>query len=197
MYLGDKLIKETSELLNDYEIDYEKLLHNELDNLIYTTGYSYFFAQEIEEANCDDPMWQEAKKINNASYKRTLRLKERIQKMLLMGQCQFLTLTFSNGTLQTTTEETRKKYIRRYLKENSIHYVANIDFGGKNGREHYHAIVLTEKVNYTDWHIHGAIKAEKIKTSEDFTALAKYVNKLANHAIKETTRRNHLIYSRL
>lgn len=154
-------------------------------------------ARKIDNDNINNLEWQEAKKINNASYKRTIRLKERIHKMLNSGQCIFLTLTFSNDTLLNTTLDTRRRYVARYLKRNCIEYVANIDYGKKNDREHYHAVVLCDKVNYSDWHNIGAIKGEKVRNNNDFMKLAKYVDKLTNHAIKETTKRNHLIYSRL
>lgn len=197
LFLGNKLINDCVDVVKDYDIDYEKLLKNQLDDLILKTGYSYFVAKMIERNECNSLDWQEAKKINHASYKRTTRLKERIQKMLLNGQCIFLTLTFSNDTLQQTTQETRRKYVSRYLKENCSQYIANIDYGSRNEREHYHAVVLCDKVNYSAWHHLGAIKGEKVRDTDDFTKLAKYVDKLTNHAIKETTKRNHLIYSRM
>jgi len=71
----------------------------------------------------------ESKKVNNASYCRTNRLKNRVLAMLKKDECIFLTLTFRNDVLNNTTAETRKKYIKRFLKENCYEYIANIDYG--------------------------------------------------------------------
>lgn len=118
--------------------------------------------------------------------------------MVLDGKCLFLTLTFTDSTLSSTTPETRRKYVRRFLKSQCPVYVANIDFGGKNGREHYHALVRSEKIDYRLWHKLGAIKGEHVRTSEtDLTRTAKYIAKLSKHAIKETAGKGvRIIYSR-
>lgn len=146
----------------------------------------------------NDSDYIEAMKINNCAYHRSIRLKKKIEKMLSMGQCIFLTLTFTDGVLEKTSEETRKKYVKRYLKSCSNYYIANIDYGTKNDREHYHAIILTEKVNYKLWHKYGAIKGEVIRSNGiSEIKLGKYISKLTNHAIKESTKRNAIIYSSL
>lgn len=152
-------------------------------------------AREINEKNYNNKDWLEARKINNCYYHRSLRLKNRITNYLKKGQCIFLTLTFTDKTLNNTSSETRKKYVKNYLKSCSDYYIANIDFGGKNDREHYHAIVVADKVNYSKWHKYGALKGQKINGRACEVKLSKYVSKLTNHAIKETTKRNVIIYS--
>ena len=154
--------------------------------------------------------WKEAERINYAFYKRVKRLKEKITQMLNNGKCLFLTLTFTDKVLESTSPETRRRYVAYYLKQFGVPYIANIDFGtadayiDDNGnerqgtkREHYHAVIQTDKITLDDWHKYGAIKLEKIRTTKnDNIRLAKYVSKLTNHAIKETTKRSCLIYSR-
>lgn len=138
-------------------------------------------------------------KINQASYKRTNRLKQRIENMLLSGNCIFLTLTFNDETLNNTTSKQRRVFVSRYLKTFNCKYVANIDFGKENHREHYHAIICADSINYLLWNKYGAINGERIRNKDlqsDKTKLAKYICKLSNHAIKETTKRSSLIYSR-
>lgn len=140
---------------------------------------------------------KEARRINKASFKRTTRLRNRIKEYMAKGQCLFLTLTFTDLTLNNTSEATRKKYVKNYLKSVSDYYVANIDYGGQNGREHYHAIVVADKVDYSTWHTYGAIKGEKVRLNDESVArLPKYINKLTNHAIKDTTKHVSIIYSR-
>ena len=75
--------------------------------------------------------------------------------------------------------------------------VANKDFGARNGREHYHAAVLLKgKIDYSKWK-YGCLNGQKIRLNGmSDVRLAKYIAKLTNHAIKETCKRNVLIYSR-
>lgn len=142
--------------------------------------------------------WKEAERVNQAYYKRNQRLKEKIKNMLLSGQCIFLTLTFKNDVLNSTTSETRHRYVARALKAMATQYIANIDYGKKNEREHYHAIVLCETVSHKQWK-YGNIDFKRVRVEQDDSVikLSKYINKLTNHAIKETTKQNRLIYSRL
>ena len=149
---------------------------------------------------------EEAYRVNHASYARVKRLNDRVLTMLNNSNCIFLTLTFRDDVLANTSEETRRRYITRFLKEQCQCYVANIDFGRKNEREHYHAIVIPKNDNIDGAFYrenYGSIDFERIrnkKNENDFVStskrLAKYVAKLVNHAIKETVRQNRVIYSR-
>ena len=129
--------------------------------------------------------------------KRTTRASNRIELLISNFETLFLTLTFNDKTIEATTEETRRKYVSLYLKSVSPHYVANIDYGKQNGREHYHAIVVGTDIDYSAWHKYGAIKGIKIKKASNPLQLSKYINKLSLHACKSTTRAKKLIYSRL
>lgn len=145
---------------------------------------------------------KECVKINHADYERTKRLRERIGCMLESGPCIFLTLTFTDKSLSETTPKERRVAVTRYLKQFNGSYVANIDFGKdktKTMREHYHALIQCDKVDFTSWRKYGNINAERVRIKafeEDNKKLSKYICKLSNHAIKETTKRSTLIYSR-
>lgn len=143
--------------------------------------------------------WQLCYAINNAKYKRVQRIKQRVNDIVMSGSAIFVTLTFTDSVFSSTNEETRKKYVKRYLKENSSIYVANKDFGANKGREHYHAIVstLSNSINLSPWHQYGAINVQRVRSkSNDLIKVSKYVAKLSNHAIKETASQSRLIYSR-
>ena len=86
-----------------------------------------------------------AEKIVRSDIKRKSTLKKRIRELLLCGHCVFVTLTFTDDCLASTSPETRRRYVARFCKAHSSGYVGNIDFGGKNNREHYHAVILTDK----------------------------------------------------
>lgn len=142
----------------------------------------------------------EAGKINHAEYQKKKRLKDRIQDMVFSGPCLFLTLTFSDETLQNTTAQTRRLYVSRYLRGFGVRAIANIDFGKENGREHYHAVIQLAKIQLDSWS-HGFSFAEVVRnkrkkdgSSADAKRLAKYVAKLTSHAIKVTTKRQALMY---
>lgn len=156
------------------------------------------------ECNLSDeygPQWyeivEECKRIGNSSYQRIKRLKERIKCLMHEGKCLFLTLTFNPETLNNTTSEYRRQLVIDFLKATNSQYIANIDFGKENEREHYHAIIQSHEVDYTLWHPFGAVKGEKVHLRANCeTKLAKYIDKLALHSIKDTTHKNRLIYSR-
>lgn len=164
----------------------------------FRTGITYEDYEKLDEVTLihGGIFVDEARRINHAYHKRTQRLKERIRSYLEKGQCIWLTLTFSEEVLNSTTIETRRKYVQRYLKSQSDYYLANIDFGKNTEREHYHAIVVSDFINKSEW-IYGFTWTERIKNHQDSEKkLAKYTSKLTNHAIKETTKRQCYIYSR-
>jgi len=178
LYINDGIVTKTflsdnKETLNDIEFDC--IINN-----------------RIKELN-------EVEKICNASIQRTKRLRNRIESMLLNGDCLFLTLTFNDSTLDITNTETRRKYVSRYLKSCNCKYVANIDFGAKNHREHYHAVVNCSNIDLSLWRCYGNINVQRVRNNSielNKKRLSKYICKLSNHAIKETTKRSCLIYSR-
>ena len=139
---------------------------------------------------------QECAKINHAGFERKVRLERRISEMLNGGTSFFLTLTFSDETLNVTSEKTRRKYVTLFLKSLARHYVANVDYGKENGREHYHAVIQADDVCMDLWNKYGFSNAQRIRSEEDATAIAKYVSKLTNHAIKDTTKGARMIYSK-
>lgn len=143
-------------------------------------------------------VWLIGRSINRSLLERRLRAKKRIAKELLIGHVQFLTLTFTDECLRKTSKETRRKYVRRFLKKYCSCYIANIDYGGKNGREHYHAVVVSEHVEFKEWHKYGAIKTEKVRdTQDDSERLARYITKLARHSYKSNEgMMDRMLYSR-
>lgn len=172
-------------------ISYSKFQHIDNDfvyDAVVKWEMEYLTNPETAEMYC------EAKKINQASYKRSNRLSHRIAKIIQKPSI-FMTLTFTDDVLAKTSADTRRRYVSRFLNTFGVPYVANLDFGAKNGREHYHGVLQMETINPLEWKF-GALNVKKIRSSEDNIALAKYVSKLTNHAVKETTKRQAIIYSR-
>lgn len=140
-------------------------------------------------------LWHEAQKINHAQYQRVCRLKKKIAEMLTFGNCIFLTFTFTDEILNSTNANTRRQKVRRFLSSYNCPYVANIDFGKKKGREHYHALIQADKVDYSKFR-YGALNGQKVASTNDFVKLAKYIAKLTNHAIKDTCKGSRMIYNK-
>lgn len=150
--------------------------------------------------NFDDKMnLEESLKDYKKYRKKTIRVRRKILKMMVLGSCSFLTLTFNDDVLNSTTEETRRRYVARFLKSISTDYVANIDWGKQNGREHYHAVINGIDIDMSNWDKYGFSDCRTIGRKDDectSSKISKYIYKLSNHATKETTRRKKIIYSR-
>lgn len=150
--------------------------------------------------------FKEYERISHAKSERVVRLKKRVFDMVFGNDCLFLTLTFTDKKFETTSAEFRRIAVKRFLRHFNVPYVANIDFGKKNGREHYHALLQIDEIDYHLWK-YGAINGIKVRndisfdedgviTSESVERIARYISKLTNHAIKETTKRSVIMYSR-
>ena len=183
--------------------DLKGLKPKDIDTLLFDRFESAERKSAENLANFGD-IWLECIKLDNSNYQRKNRLRKRISTQLQASEIKsyFLTLTFKNEVIASTSAETRRKYVRRFLKRVASDYVANIDFGVDpryTEREHYHAVVNSpSKIDLSWWQQHcGFAFAEKIRydvASEQ--RLSKYITKLSNHAVKESATRNHLIYSR-
>ena len=189
-----------SELLNNGVYDFYKLwCHaSNLYYLLITYGYEYptylipYLDYPIENALTNEE-FRECRRIFDSQRKRAQRIRERITRMIAK-QCLFLTLTFTDETLEDTSDTTRRRYITRFLSQFNVPVIANKDFGKENGREHYHAIIQIDKIDYSLYD-YGAINGKKVVVgSETDLRLSKYISKLTNHAIKETTKQSKLIY---
>ena len=161
-------------------------------------------------------LFNECYKMVSADVQRKKRLRQRVTRIMEKGSTYFITLTFNEDALKSTDSKTRRTYVARFLKSVSDDYVGNVDFGKLNGREHYHAVIHSDKLDYiqyqytnrfgwicgeceqfADWSKLGFYSIKSCgKSDKDKQKLAWYVSKLTNHAVKETTKRNALIYSR-
>lgn len=152
-----------------------------------------------------------AEEVNVLHKGKTLRLRKRIKSMCESAEhVLFLTFNFNDEALSDYSSEERRIAVSRFLKTYCFEYVGNIDFGSnaeyvdRNGRvrvgserEHYHAIgVLKQKIDLLSFGL-GFVYYEEVKrTKKDLTRLAKYINKLCYHAMKDTATSKRLIYSR-
>lgn len=147
-------------------------------------------------------MYEAVKKDSNAYRQRVKRLANRSRYMYSFagtGKLIFMTLTLSDKSINNNTEETLRRQVARYCKAHGSVYVANADHGDKNGRLHYHGLIVGDfnlkkwkndwKYGHSDFEVVGNKQSDVVKVS-------KYIDKLDNHAIKKSTKGAKLIYSR-
>ena len=137
-----------------------------------------------------------ADRLNESKYRKAKKVRDKITSLVLSNTALFITLTFNDKTMAKTDTEKRRRLVQRYLKQNCNEYVANIDFGKTNGREHYHAVV-SDTLCLQSWFKYGSIDVMHIRPFESSPkALSKYITKLTNHALKVGSIAPRLIYSR-
>lgn len=161
-------------------------------------------------------LYHEIRKLHQSFKARRQRLRRNIEDMMTSGSTYFVTLTFNDETLNKTNEQTRRKYVTRFMDDRSLKYVGNIDYGDKNGREHYHVVFRSDDLDgihyiknckgkfhnidckqFIEWNKYGFFSIEKCSNGDlDKYRLSVYVSKLTNHAIKNSTKQSRLIYSR-
>lgn len=147
-----------------------------------------------------------------AEQRKRERLYNRVKKMIYTKRAIFLTLTFNDRTLERTSKATRQRYIREYLNSQTAEYIANIDYGKNKGREHYHAIAIKttlsdvaprfqpfkDKIDlsaykYGEIDAYFLVNKWNIKTQDGFKKISE---KMTAHFIKDTTKREKIIFSR-
>lgn len=173
--------------------------------LMFKSASDWSTEDDILAKQCEDffnslsiKQYKEFERLSHARCQRVNRLKKRISYMVGLSPCVFLTLTFTDLILDSTSELQRKRFVRDYLHSFRCLYIANQDFGKTYGREHYHAIIGCERVDYSLWNKKfGSVNGLKVGySSKDFEKLGKYIAKLTNHAIKVTNKRSVIMYSK-
>lgn len=135
-----------------------------------------------------------------ARYQKVSRIKKRLIYLLTRYEyIWFCTFTFSDDYINKS-DRTKRDLIKEVIKTHDFKYILNIDYGKKTEREHYHCIIATDinfDVNqYFQSHYPCFSKSILCKKGrEDFARLSKYINKLTNHCIKATTKRQRILYN--
>lgn len=143
---------------------------------------------------------QEYEKVLNARYCKVSRIKKRLIYLLSRyDYIWFCTFTFNNYYIDKC-DRTKRDLIKSVINTHDFKYMLNIDYGKKTEREHYHCVIGTNwnfDVNQfiqNNYPCHClAIPCKKGR--EDFARLSKYINKLTNHCIKATTKRQRILYN--
>ena len=196
--------------------DISKAIYNKLYNKNLYTPFTYDDAIDLKDSLKYDYNFINAEKVNKARKERVVRYRERINKIITISKvfnndyvALFITFTFKDELLSNTNELTRRRYIARELKEKTLYYIANIDYGLTSEREHYHAValckrsILDKKIKFGQYFVdvvsnkYGYTTSEIIKISDDWSSIriSKYMQKLYNHGFKDSVDNNHFLYS--
>lgn len=175
---------------------------------------------KLEEFNdCfGDRVEKACRNLEQSRIRKARTMRKRVRLSVTLGNAYFITLTFKDDIFIKTSKETRRRYVSRAFKAIGYKYVANIDYGGKNGREHYHGIIEPLPFCFNSWENgsrkyenvpdfeewtkkYGFVTIEKIgSTDKDLKKVAKYTAKLSAHAFKETVlkgeKSDRVIYSK-
>lgn len=203
-----RIRKNEIQLLNEHQ---KKLLLTDIlrdvalfDYLSYLERFKKEIPEDLDSESIHNniKMYSEDDIVVARSFNRTLkgrknRLYNYITDLFKRGPCLFGTLTFREDVLDNTNEKTRRAYVTRFLKKHYPDgYVANIDYGDQEEREHYHFIANGNKYDLNAWEYGYSFYRKCGTKKKDRERLAYYTAKLTNHALKKGTKRKRLIYSR-
>lgn len=175
-------------------IDYNEKLLNDL--ISYNKKRFFAFRNHLPfEYN------KEYEKLLNARIQKVGRIKKRLLYLLLRyDYVWFCTFTFSDKYINKS-ERTKRDVIKQYLNTHDFKYILNIDYGKTTQRQHFHSILATNidmDVNqfFQTFYKGGySLSIPCKKGVDDLTRLTKYIDKLVNHCIKATTKKQRIVYN--
>ena len=190
-----------------YDLAFNWLLHSKYSHLLNyevavpEEGTFYYEAvmlsREISSLNeYERPIFDKMVHIIKARKQKQYRLRKRYQSWKNQGYLvHFVTFTFSNDFINLK-DSVKRKYFTRYMRDKCIDYFANVDFGEKNGRIHFHLCGVFKNSNeftksvvdkYGHQHYNNdwsyGFSDIQVSNSEN----TEYMDKLVNHAIKDST----------
>ena len=177
----------------DDTIDY--VLLNDL--IEYNKYRRYCFINNIEF----EPDLNLERKLK-ARYMKVSRIKKRLLYLLTRYDfIYFVTFTFDDKLIKRC-DRTKRDLIKSSLLsfDDDVKFILNVDYGKKNEREHYHCILATNNSSRLSVHLKNTYpcftKTELChKKSADLKKLSKYINKLTNHSLKDTTKNKRIFFN--
>lgn len=142
----------------------------------------------------------EFERILSARYMKVSRVKRRLIYLLSRYRyIWFCTFTFDNELIKRCAR-TKKDTIKKCINRLDFKYILNIDYGKQTEREHYHCILATNydlDLNKEFKKIYPCHCLSLLCNTDtvDLKRLTKYINKLSNHCIKATCKRERIIYN--
>lgn len=150
--------------------------------------------------NIDFDINEDYERVLKARYNKVSRIKRRFVYLLTRyDYIWFCTFTFDNHYIDKTTR-TKRDLIKNVLYTHDFKFILNVDYGKTTEREHYHCIIGTN----IDFDVNQFLQDEYPcfclainckKGENDLKRLVKYINKLTNHCIKATTKKQRMLYN--
>ena len=142
----------------------------------------------------------EYERILSARYMKVSRVKKRLVYLLYnFRYIWFCTFTFDDYYIDKC-DRTKKNLIKKCINKFDFKYILNVDYGKKTERQHYHCIIATNYKFDLDKYLkeHYMCFSSALLCNTDITdlkRLTKYINKLSNHCVKASTKRERIIYN--
>lgn len=139
-------------------------------------------------------------RILSARYMKVSRVKKRLIYLLCRYKfIWFCTFTFDNYYINKC-DRTKRDLIKNVINTRDFKYILNIDYGKKTEREHYHCIIATnynlDLNQYLQDNYSCFCSALLCNTTiDDIKRLTKYINKLTNHCVKASTKKQRIYYN--
>ena len=187
----NRIIKYFPYMLSLYKDLQLSMLCNSPNNLDYEfvvcLNADICFDWFLHYSNKYPRLWDLCSKIVSSNYRKRSRVATRFESMFNKTDkpIYFGTLTFTDYVLDKTSVKTRRVYVRRFLKNISKDYLANIDFGDLNSREHYHCIFTCADVSLFKKWKYGFVNVKCVRyDKKSVKHISQYVVKLINHCVK-------------
>lgn len=169
----------------------------ERDVILYNQSRLRAFRKGIQFNKND-----EFEKILSARYMKVSRIKKHLVWQIVSRKyLYFLTFTFDD-VLLSKCQRTKRDLIKNCMLsfDDDVLYILNIDYGKKNEREHFHALLATDNSSDLICHIRKyyscRFKVQKVDIcGDDIKRLSKYINKLSNHCKKDSTYNKRIVYN--
>lgn len=148
--------------------------------------------------NIDFIQNKQYERILSARYMKVSRIKKDIVYLFHTKKyIWFCTFTFDDNYINRC-DRTKRDLIKNVLNNIDFKYILNVDYGSRTEREHYHCILGTDSNINIDFYLkdlYPCFSSARLcsKTDEDKKRLTKYLNKLTNHCLKDSTK-NKRIY---
>lgn len=148
------------------------------------------------------PTNQDYENILSSRYHKVSRVKQHLVYMIMKRKYHyFITFTFDDDYIQCC-DRTKRDAVKKAIKSINadVLYIMNIDFGSKTEREHFHVLLGTDSPTDLVSHFSSEypcfFKVMPIYLSDrSITKISKYINKLSNHCIKDSTRNRRIVYN--
>lgn len=186
-------ISRVGDILSDFNKDYDIDFLTDVIKYNHERYMSYKYNLPFEEN-------LEYEKVLNARRGKCCRIRRHLIYLLTrFDYIWFCTFTFSNDYINKCTR-TKRDLIKSVLNTHDFKYILNIDYGKTTEREHYHCIIGTNWDIDVNQFIQNNYPCHSLsilckKGQGDYVRLSKYINKLTNHCIKATTKRQRIVYN--